>query len=73
MTDVEWVTVQDLQGKIENYSIHDKNIDYIKVLNDKIVIKYDLKNSKGSYKKVIILRNIVSYVIPYNKIKPFIS
>ena len=69
MTDVEWVIVKDLQGKIENYSKHDKNIDYIKVLNDKIIIKYDAKNSKGPYKKVIILKNIVSYESPYNKMK----
>ena len=69
MTDVEWVTVKDLQGKLENYSKHDKNIDYIKVLNDKIIIKYDAMNSKGPYKKVIILKNIVSYESPCNKIK----
>jgi hypothetical protein len=73
MTDVDWVIVKDLQGKIENYSVHDKNVEFIKVLKDKIVIKYNASNSKGSYKKVIILKNIASYESPYKKMKPLIS
>jgi hypothetical protein len=67
MTDVEWVTVKDLQGKIETFSIHDKSIDYIKVLKDKIIIKYDATNSKAPYRKVIILKNIATYESPNKK------
>ncbi len=69
MTDVEWVTIKDLQGRIENYSKHDKNIDYIKVLKDKIIIKYGATNSKESYKKVVILENIATYESPDKKNK----
>ncbi len=72
MTNVEWVTVKDLQGKIESYSENDKNIDYIRVLKDKIIINYRATNSNSSYKKVIILKNVASYESPYKKMKPLI-
>lgn len=69
MTDIEWITVKDLQGKIENYSQNDRNIDYIKLLKDKIIIKYNAMSPKGDYKKIIILNNITSYESPVKKIK----
>ena len=73
MTEVDWVTIKDLQGKIFNYSKNDKSVDSIRLLKDKIIIKYNMSSPKGTYKKIIVLQNIVSYDSPDRKIKPLFN
>lgn len=68
MVNVEWVIIKDLQGKIEEFNQLDNNIDSIRVLKDKIIIKYKSTSTKGAYKKIILISNITSYETP--DIKP---